>query len=184
MNVKLALLPLCIALAPSGALAESAPFLKRVGQWMIAGDGDVGACLMTGPPASGTSMTIASLPHRETIMVALANPAWKSLPDDDDASIDATFSGAKGITDSWRLKTRFTSADKGGPRINFEIERAANDGASFIDQMKRSTRLTFWRKGTVALASYPLVGSAAAIDTLFACRTHLRTAPDFDPFAD
>lgn len=176
---------ICLGLIimPTAALAADASFQRVVGQWTIAGDRNVGACLMYSNSADATRMTIASLPHQETIRVALANPAWKSLADDEDATIDATFSGAKGITDSWRLAATFTSAAKGGPRINFEIEKAANDDASFIDQMRTSTRLTFWRKGTVSLASYSLAGSAAAISALMSCRAHLRTAPDFDPFA-
>lgn len=172
-----------LIIMPAGSLAADASFQREVGQWTIAGDREVGACLMYSKSTNATKMTIASLPHQETIRIALTNPAWKSLTDDDAATIDATFSDAKGISDSWKLASTFTSAAKGGPRINFEIEKAANNGASFIDQMRSSMRLTFWRKGTVSLASYSLADSGAAISALMSCRTHLRTAPDFDPFA-
>lgn len=183
MTRMLVLPIIVIAIVPQSVRSADASFERNVGQWTIAGDREVGACLMYANGANATKLTISSLPHRETIRVALTNPAWKSMIDDDDATIDATFSDAKGITDSWKLASTFTSATKGGPRVNFEIERSVNDGVSFIDQMRTSRRLTFWRQGTVSLASYSLKDSAAAISALLQCRAHLRTDPDFDPFA-
>lgn len=162
---------------------DRATFQEQRGAWAIVGDPQAGGCVLQPTADSATKMTIISLPHQETIHVSLRNPAWKSLPDDDDARIAATFSSASEILDSWSLAARFVSANNGGPRITFEIHRAANDNANFLEQMARSHRLAFWREGgAILVASFPLAGSAAAVDSLLRCRAMLRTDPDFDPF--
>lgn len=174
---------LLLSCGTAAAQADKAAFQEQKGGWIIVGDPQAGGCVLQPTADSPTKMTIISIPHQETIHVSLRNPAWKSLPDDADARIGATFSSTTRIGDSWSLAASFVSASNGGPRITFEIHRAANDNASFLEQMARSHRLAFWREGgSILLASFPLAGSAAAIDSLLRCRAMLRTDPDFDPF--
>ncbi len=171
--------------APALAEDEGEPsFVEHVGDWVVAGDERMSACVawrLTNDRA--TKLTLASAASRSTVRIALANPAWRSLPDSDNLRITATFVNAQSkITDMWDLSTTSSSTANDGPRILFDIDRASNDRSSFIDQFKKAHAVWFW-KGEVPIAKFDLQRSSAMIDSLFLCRAKMRIDDDFDPFA-
>lgn len=177
-----------LGVAPWPAIADDpndvATFQERFGSWVIVGDARAGGCFAWQTEASGTKLTIAALPAQETIRFALSNPVWRSLTDNDSMRIAATFQSRNGrISDYWNLASVGTSEAKGGPRIHFDIWRAKNDGASFIEQFQRASSIGFWR-GTVPVATFSLNGSNAMMESLIRCRTSLQLDKEFDPFAN
>jgi hypothetical protein len=159
-------------------------FQRQVGGWMVIGDASIGLCMAVQSGDAGhTSLAIASYPSSSSLLFSLTNPAWKSLKADSKLSLTATFTNAaKKITDLWQLSAVVETSEMGVPSIKFDIERAKNDGANFIDQFKRSTSIWFW-KDRVPVADFSLAGSANMIEVLLECRTRLQLNENFDPFA-
>lgn len=154
------------------------------GDWHVAGDPELGACMLLGSTSTynGTTMTVAAVAAQDVYQFALRNPAWNSLADGA-MRLKATFHDSSGkITDLWDLDTVTASSDNGGPRINWAIDRARNDAASFVGEMAGASELWFFN-GTVPVAKFKLSGSAKALAALDRCRAQIRIDPSFDPFA-
>jgi hypothetical protein len=176
---------LCVLFAAAELPAtqgDEVSFDVEIGEWRVVGDPRVGSCLVLRPITNGTQFSIGAMQSEQDIRFALSNPAWASLGDGP-LRLNATFHNASGdVTDLWKLDAISTSVDNGGPRINFQILRAKNDGASFVRQLQKANSVRFWR-GTVPVAAIDLTGSAQMFDTLMRCRAYLRSDENFDPFA-
>ena len=125
---------------------------------------------------------IALLASQETVRFTLSNDAWSQLPDGPIEVTGIFLSPTDDVTDYWSLSSIGISQSNGGPAIYFDIWRAKNDGASFIDQFKRASTVVF-SKGTVPIGKFDLSGSGAAMSALIDCRDFIRSDPNFDPFA-
>lgn len=172
-----------VAAALLSAQASDGPaaFNKTVGQWQIAGDRDVKLCVMTAVQQGATSLTVLSFPQAASLTFSLKNDAWRSLADDEKGRLSAHFIAGGEVTDVWDLAIVSYNNKERGPIINFTIDRAKNDGASFIQQFSGAQSISFHRD-KVPVARFELKQSAKAIATLLSCREYLRASPDFDPF--
>jgi len=150
---------------------------------MVAGDPELGSCLATMPPAwNNARLMIVAAGAEKEYRFALANDAWRSL-EDGDLTLQAAFvDREEDVSDVWSLSTTATSGSNGGPRINWTILRAKNDGANFVDQMRTGYALWFL-VDEVPIAKFNLDRSAAALDALDRCRSAIRVDENFDPFA-
>lgn len=183
-GIALAVASVLSATSVGASDARLLTFNEVVGDWRVVGDPEVAACVAWHEGLDrGTRLTIAAKGSESTYRFVLRNPAWKSLSQGG-LRVRATFLDRSGeITNMWNLSAEATSEASGGPQIHFDILRAKNDSADFIDQFKRATSLWFWRD-EVPIADFKLVGSAAMMNTLARCRAHLRIDETFDPFAD
>jgi hypothetical protein len=161
---------------------QPAAFNRTIGAWQIAGDVSVGACIMVLERVGPTSLSVASVPGASDLVFSLSNNAWRSLKDDAPGKLVAQLFSRGELSDMWTLSIVSYNSASRGPVINFTIERAVNDGASFIDQFSESDAISFYRD-KVPVAHFDLSGSAAGIKELLACRSYLRADPNFDPFA-
>lgn len=162
---------------------RSPAFNETHGRWRIAGDRELGACLATLNTMGPTELTVVTRPNEADLLFALNNPAWKSLKDADQSRLWAHMLTRGQITDSWNLAVSSYNGNGRGPLINFKIDRAKNDGASFVRQFAGAETISFMRD-KVPVASFSLAGSKQAIDRLLACRSYLRADAGFDPFAE
>jgi hypothetical protein len=162
---------------------RSVDFDRTVGNWRIVGDRQLGTCLTTPLSSSnGASLSIASPANDAALTFSLQSEAWMSLKNEESSRLWAHFLTRGKITDSWNLDVVSRNDGKIKPTILFTIERAKNDGASFIDQFSAADQIAFFRD-KVPVAIFDLKGSSAAVNQLLACRAILRADPSFDPFA-
>ncbi|WJY18688.1 hypothetical protein QQS45_00085 [Alteriqipengyuania flavescens] len=158
-------------------------FQQTDGEWTVVGDAGLGVCLMRFPEHyNGSALTVFAHGSRNAYDFALSNPAWSSLETGDVELQAILLDSAGDIRDIWTLDAAGTAEEDGGPRINWRILRAANDGAQFDQQLREATTIWFGHEG-VPFAQFDLSGSNNAFGMLDACRSHLRTDPSFDPFA-
>lgn len=159
-----------------------AAFQEQVGPWLVMGDPKAGACLMLLASEGNTSLGVAAVPSRSDLVFSISNDAWKSLGDEKSSKLNAEFYSSGEITDLWNLSVTSYNNEERGPVINWTIDRAANDGASFVQQFSTASEIRLLRD-KVPVAKFNLGGSAKAVGRLMACREVLRNHPDFDPFA-
>lgn len=175
-----AILALCLT-AP--VHADELAFRETSGPWVVAGDPGLAACLALGANnGSGTDLKIVRYAADENYLFVLSNPAWKSL-EVDDLRIKAVFLDSAGQpTDLWDLSATGDRNSDGLPMVKWSINRAQNDGESFVRQFSRASEIYFAR-GEVPIALFDLTGSAGAIAALDRCTTQNRLDRNYDPFA-
>ena len=181
---------LLVALAVQATANPSAPardvpvaYNRQVGQWHVVGDRALGACILSLEAPGRTQLRVAATGQQAELVFSLKNNAWKSLPDDKEGRLWAHFSTGRTLTDSWNLSVVSYNSDERGPVLNFTIDRAKNDGASFIEQFSAADSVSFFRE-KVPVATFDLQGSSQGIGLLVGCRAYLRADPSFDPFAE
>jgi hypothetical protein len=156
-------------------------FQRQIDGWKILGDFEIGTCIAMMQASGNTSLNIASMPNRSTLIFSIQNERWVSLGNEEDIRVSAIFRSKGQITDGWSLDSISMNANGTKPGFRFDIDVAKNDSASFPDQFSKSDTLEFV-KDKIPLASFTLKGSRQALAYLYQCRDLLRENPNFDPF--
>lgn len=163
-----------VALALAGA---QAPILYdgSVEGWQVFGER--GFCLMQAEFEGGTTLAMSARADRQGVFFHVKNPAWKSIRADQELKLDVEMD-RRG---EWPVTAKGV---EGGAGFIFERDEATNaDGDNFVAEFALSRTMRIVRGG-IPVAALSLKGTRAATLALFECRARLRSAPDFDPFAD
>ena len=154
------------------------------GLWNFTKYLDLGRCVIERQLSkyNDTKLTVRAEAAKSVYDFELRNFSWHSLKDGP-LLLTAAFTNSTGeISNVWELSTTAVAKESGGPRIRWSIDRAENDDASFIEQLRHSHQLWFF-KDAVPISKYDLSHSDEAVEAVERCRAELRAANDFDPFA-